>query len=170
MGFRSMRMPHPLGHLQAMLPHQPTHPLFGGAQPGKTQLRPDLTIAFPVKGRGGQNTTDLGDQHRVCARPQRTAFARRGRCAGGSRSQCLALRIHRRARNMPDSADPLQPITATGGHRAGLAQGFDDRPGKGRPHSSLSILCSNRSLAIVNSPTFAWSRWISSSWPSAGSR
>ena len=163
MGFRSMRMPHPLGHLQAMLPHQSTHPLFGGAQPGKTQLRPDLTTAFPVKGRGGQNTTDLGGptprlrtapDDRVCAA---------GSLSGGSRSQCLALCIHRRARNMPDSADPLQPITATGGHRAGLAQGFDDRPGKGRPRSSLSILCCNRSLAIVNSPTFAWSRWISSS-------
>ena len=50
----------PLGHLHAMLPHQSTHPLFGGAQPGKTQFRPDLTTAFPVKGRGGQNTTDLG--------------------------------------------------------------------------------------------------------------
>ena len=100
------------------------------------------------------------DQLPIRARSEGTAFNRR-RCHSIRRLHRRGpLRIQRRARDLPDLADPLQPIPAMRGHRASVAQGFDDRFGKGSPRSIRSILCSSRSLAIVNSPTFEWSCWI----------
>ena len=57
-GFGSVRMASPLRSLQPVLTHPSAHPLFRGAQPGKTQFSPHLAVAFPIKRRIGQHATD----------------------------------------------------------------------------------------------------------------
>ena len=161
-GFGTVQMAHPLRRLQAVCTHQPTHPLSGGTNPFETQFRLHLAVTFPLKRGGGQAPADVVHQRSVRTGPQRSPLGRR---AGARAPVAVGLHpmgIHRRAWHLPNPAAPLQAVALMGGDRVDCTHGFDRRAGKGCSPSNRSILCSSRSLVMVNSPTLAWSCLICS--------
>jgi len=128
-----------------------------------------------MKKRGSQQATDMGYQFFIRARSHRPSFPR-GRADGTFLRIRNPMRIHRRSVKTTHLTHSLQPVASARGDRAGFTQGFDLRRGKGRPSSTLSILCSSNSLAIVSSPTLAckretcssrgsWDRFFRPNWP-----
>jgi len=58
-----------------VLPHQPPHPLGGGADALMAEPRPNLAIALAVERRLGQGSADVADQVVVGAGADRPSLA-----------------------------------------------------------------------------------------------
>jgi hypothetical protein len=62
MGLGTVRMPHSLRGLKAVLPHQPPDSLLRGPDTLIAEPSPDLAVALAVEGRLGQDAADVADQ------------------------------------------------------------------------------------------------------------
>src|SRR5512132_2564415 len=141
---------------QVVLPHQPPHSSGRAADAGKAQTGPDLAVALAGETALGDRLLDGLQQGRVVARSH-------GAGPAFGHNRCLPVAIHGRPRNIPAAGDPRQAIDAIYGGRDRLAHGLDLRRAKGAPALRRAIFSRNSSVSMVISPTFPFSRTISSS-------
>ena len=125
------------------------------------------TLRWPSPRKGAAASTARISLQQA-RRHSTAASARASRGAAARRCPPRLAQVHRGSRQLPHPAHPRQTIAPLRGGRAGLAHSLGLRRGKGRLASSRWHRSSSSSLFIVISPTFARSRWISSSRSSAG--
>ena len=141
---------------EAVLPHQASHPAGRAADAGEAQTGPDFAIALAGEAARGDGLLDVLQQSGVVA-------GSHGAGAAFGHDRCLPVAIHGCPRNIPAAGDPRQAIDAIRGGRDRLAHRLDLRRAKGAPASRRAIFSRNSSVSMVISPTFPFSRVISSS-------
>src|SRR5512135_139381 len=150
------RLPTAMGRQEAVLTHQPEHPLAGDAEALlEAQPGPDLAVAPALERRCRQIGPDGGEQVGVGDRGLRAALARR-RLAGLVRPRRSAG-VERGPGHAPRRTHALDAVGPAGGRRGRLTHGRDLGRAKG---PGRSVLARSNSTSMVSSPMrlIAWSR------------
>src|SRR5215469_6174688 len=127
-----------------------------------TQSRPDLAVAFAMKGTGRQHAADHRCQRFVGHRSHGSAPSWRGI------ERCGLMAVDPGSGKPPNATDRRQAIRFASGRRGDKAHGLSLRRAKGRPVSKMAIFSLSRSRSISAVPSRALRRSFSSSSPVVG--
>src|SRR5262249_22555623 len=103
-GLGTVRMPHPLRGLKAVLSHQPPDSLLRGPDTLEAEPGPDLAVALAVERRLGQDAADVADQLLVGARALRATLLGLGSLLNGH-ALLVAVEVDGGAGQGPEAAD-----------------------------------------------------------------